>query len=110
MPLIGMREAGQRTGLTARMVRLILRRAGVPLALLDSFRLGVEEADLAAFIASRPFGAMGAAGRTDGPLEDLSCACPAPPPHHAQCPRGRGIKRRAKKAERLRAEAAATIK
>ena len=108
MPLIGMREAGRRAGLSDRMVRLHLRRAGVPLAPLGRQRLGVEEADLAAFVASRPFGAMGAGGRPRTPVEDLPCDCPAPPPHEtqrhrAQCPRGRAIRRRARSVERGRA-------
>lgn len=63
--MIGMAEAGKRMGMTSNAARLSLMNAGVPLAAISARLSMVDEADLAAYIASRPAGYKGR-GRPPG--------------------------------------------
>ncbi len=53
MGIIGMTEAGKRIGVSRQMARRVLVSAEVPLVYLSASFLGVEEADLEAFISQR---------------------------------------------------------
>ena len=53
MPLIGMSEAGKRTGYSAAALRRLLQSDGVPLVPITARAFAIEEADLEAFIARR---------------------------------------------------------
>jgi hypothetical protein len=53
MPLIGMSEAGKRTGYTPAAVRRLLQSDGVALVPITARAYAVEESDLEAFILRR---------------------------------------------------------